>query len=163
MSGVPCRGNGDGHEHGCSDALSISLPSACRFLPCTAKTTVDRLSCGFEATVSSLVSQMELSLQLIVLQIIIGPATFVATQTVLSRYVSMNDGPRDGFWFWCSAHGPHQRSYALHRTIFREIRLATTEKSVGQSSSLTAGTLHDFRGGDRSQCQRVTLLHFVCF
>ena len=43
MSGVPCRGNGDGHEHGCSDALTISLPSACRFLPCTAKTTVDRL------------------------------------------------------------------------------------------------------------------------
>ena len=43
MSSVPCRGNGDGHEHGCSDALTISLPSACRFLPCTAKTTLDRL------------------------------------------------------------------------------------------------------------------------
>ena len=25
MSGVPCRGNGDGHEHGCLDALAISL------------------------------------------------------------------------------------------------------------------------------------------
>ena len=25
MSGVPCCGNGDGHEHGCLDALAISL------------------------------------------------------------------------------------------------------------------------------------------
>ena len=26
-SGVPCCGNGDGHEHGCLDALAISLSS----------------------------------------------------------------------------------------------------------------------------------------
>ena len=25
MSGVPCRGNGDGHEHGFLDALTISF------------------------------------------------------------------------------------------------------------------------------------------
>ena len=27
MSGLPCCGNGDGHEHGCLDALAISLSS----------------------------------------------------------------------------------------------------------------------------------------
>ena len=27
MSGVPSCGNGDGHEHGCLDALAISLSS----------------------------------------------------------------------------------------------------------------------------------------
>ena len=31
MSGVPCCGNGDGHEHGCLDALAISLSSIPRY------------------------------------------------------------------------------------------------------------------------------------
>ena len=43
---------------------------------------------GLRQTVSSLVFQMELLPQLIVFQTLIGPATYVATQTVLSRYVS---------------------------------------------------------------------------
>ena len=31
MSGVPCCGNGDGHEHGCLDALAITLSSVSTF------------------------------------------------------------------------------------------------------------------------------------
>ena len=45
-------------------------------------------SCGFEADGEISWKQMELSPQLIMFQTLIGPATCVATQTVLSRYVS---------------------------------------------------------------------------
>ena len=43
MSGVPCNGNGDGHEHGCLDALAISLSSVSMFQHLDFQMVIQRL------------------------------------------------------------------------------------------------------------------------
>ena len=108
-----CRGNGDGHEHGCLDALTI--PLWVRRRPHSSRSGVSSLS---RLRHSSLyMAGNEFSEFLMKFLTKRRPATYVTIQAVLSQYVSRRKTCFVWFLRRCVAHKAHFKSYALSRTV----------------------------------------------